>query len=44
MQCRKVAVLAVVTECGECNKQALLEIDALKQHNAAGASSPDTTS
>ena len=26
-QCRKVAVLAVVTDCRECNKQALLEIE-----------------
>ena len=44
VQGRKVAVLAVVTDCRECNKQALLEIDVLKQHNAAGTSSPDATS
>ena len=33
VQCRKVAVLAVVTDCGECNKQALLEIEKMSENN-----------
>ena len=33
VQCRKVAVLAVVTDCGECNKQALLEIEKIFENN-----------
>ena len=33
VQCRKVAVLAVVTDCGECNKQALLEIEKISENN-----------
>ena len=33
MQCRKVAVLAVVTDCEECNKQALLEIEKMSENN-----------
>ena len=32
-QCRKVAVLAVVTDCRECNKQALLEIVKMSENN-----------
>ena len=32
-QCRKVAVLAVVTDCRECNKQALLEIEKMSENN-----------
>ena len=33
VQCRKVAVLAVVTDCEECNKQALLEIEKMSENN-----------
>ena len=33
MQCRKVAVLAVVTDCEERNKQALLEIEKMSENN-----------
>ena len=33
MQCRKVAVLAVVTDCEERNKQALLEIEKMSEKN-----------
>ncbi|CAH3186955.1 unnamed protein product, partial [Porites lobata] len=33
VQCRKVAVLAVVTDCEECNKQALLEIQKMSENN-----------
>lgn len=33
MQCRKVAVLAVVTDCEERNKQALLEIEKMYENN-----------
>ena len=33
VQCRKVAVLAVVTDCGECNKQVLLEIEKMSENN-----------
>ena len=33
VQCRKVAVLAVVTDCGECNKQTLLEIEKMSENN-----------
>ena len=33
VQCRKVAVLAVVTDCRECNKQALLEIEKISENN-----------
>ena len=36
MHCRNVAlvaVLAVVTDCGECNKQALLEIKTMSENN-----------
>ena len=32
-QCRKVAVLAVVTDSWECNKQALLEIEKMSENN-----------
>ena len=33
IQCRKVAVLAVVTDCEECNKQALLEIQKMSENH-----------
>ena len=33
VQCRKVAVLAVVTDCEERNKQALLEIEKMSENN-----------
>ena len=33
MQCRKVAVLAVVTDCEESDKQALLEIEKMSENN-----------
>lgn len=33
LQCRKVAALAVVTYCEECNKQALLEIQKRSENN-----------
>ena len=33
VQGRKVAVLAVVTDCRECNKQALLEIEKMSENN-----------
>ena len=32
-QSRKVAVLVVVTACGECNKQGLLEIEKMSENN-----------
>ena len=34
MQRRKVEVLAVVTDCEKCNKQALLEIEKMSENNA----------
>ena len=34
VQCRKVEVLAVVTDCEKCNKQALLEIEKMSENNA----------
>ena len=33
IQCRKVAVLAVVADCEECNKQALLEIQKMSENH-----------
>ena len=33
MQCRKVAVLTVATDCEERNKQALLEIEKMSENN-----------
>ena len=32
--CNKVVVVAIVTDCEECNKQALLELDSLAETSA----------